>query len=319
VTKKKEKSPAFQYYPKDMETDEVVKLMSNRQFGAYVRLLGHNWIEGSIPANPDHLATLVHEDSRDFEPMWALISKKFHKKGDRLTNPRLEKERKRQRKYSLKQRQNVAKRWADGNDKDSDSITPPSVPPYESGIELEYAKSYSSSSSSSSITTIYNTFENLWDKYPRRLGKKAAFKHFRAAIKAKIDPQRIEQALANYVGYIQDKRIKEEFIKHGSTWFNNWEEWESYVPRAMEANIKASQIAKQEAERKAKQSKEEAAKEEAFNKDLAIIHALPYDEYAEIQKEAGQRMPKNRIGSHSQLLLPALLVEVWRERRPVPV
>ena len=34
----KEKSPAYQMYPKDFDTDEAVKLMTLEEIGAYVKL-----------------------------------------------------------------------------------------------------------------------------------------------------------------------------------------------------------------------------------------------------------------------------------------
>lgn len=303
-----------------METDEVVKLMDNRQYGVYHKLLGHNWLEGSIPADIGQLATLVHEDPRDFESMWSLISKKFRRKGSgRLTNPRQEKERKKQKLFSKKQADAARKRWERQNGKKQKQGIPKTVPPHQSGINPAHAKSCSSSSSSFASADIERMFNSLWEKYPKKDGKKAALNHFKAAIKSGVDPGRIEIAMAKYVGgYVREKGIKDEFIKNGSTFFNNWQDWENYVPKSQEASIKAAQIAKQEAEHKARQNKEEAAKEEAFNRDLETIKALPKAEYDPIYEEAGRRGPMNRFAKNSGLLLSTLLVEVWRERKAVP-
>ncbi len=73
--------------------------------------------------------------------------------------------------------------------------------------------------------THIDLFLPLWKKYPKKDGKKAALKHFNATVKTKEDFCRIAKALKNYVLYIQTEGIKERFIKNGSTWFNNWEDW----------------------------------------------------------------------------------------------
>lgn len=72
------------------------------------------------------------------------------------------------------------------------------------------------------------SFEKVWKFYPRPLGKKAAFAHFKKSIESKDDLKRIAAALDNYIAHIEAKKVEEKFIQHGSTWFNNWEDWENY-------------------------------------------------------------------------------------------
>jgi len=68
-------------------------------------------------------------------------------------------------------------------------------------------------------------FEMVWSKYPRRVGKKMAKKHFEASVKTVDDLKRLDQALANY---LDSKRVLGGFIQNGSTWFNNWQDWIDY-------------------------------------------------------------------------------------------
>lgn len=72
-------------------------------------------------------------------------------------------------------------------------------------------------------------FEQLWGKYPRKLGKKDALKHFKASIKSEEDWKNINKALNNY---LNSKNVREgniQYIQHGSTWFNNnWKDWIDY-------------------------------------------------------------------------------------------
>ena len=65
-------------------------------------------------------------------------------------------------------------------------------------------------------------FEFIWDKYPRREGRKEALRHFEASVKSDKDFEDINKALENY---LQTDAVKRGFIKMGSTWFNNWRDY----------------------------------------------------------------------------------------------
>jgi|SRR5262245_23766933 len=65
-----EKSPAFQFYPRDFLTDVHVVAMSNAERGMYMTLLCHCWLEGSLPADPRVLAKLVNEPLDRFREAW---------------------------------------------------------------------------------------------------------------------------------------------------------------------------------------------------------------------------------------------------------
>ncbi len=71
-------------------------------------------------------------------------------------------------------------------------------------------------------------FEGLWNRYPRRLGKKEAARHFNATVKSKADWERIKTALKNYLRHIKQAGTEARYIQHGATWFNNWQDWEHY-------------------------------------------------------------------------------------------
>jgi hypothetical protein len=68
-------------------------------------------------------------------------------------------------------------------------------------------------------------FETVWQKYPRRIGKKAAERAFKATVATTKDFEDIQTALRNYVG---SKAVREGYVQHGSTWFNNWRDWIDY-------------------------------------------------------------------------------------------
>lgn len=71
-------------------------------------------------------------------------------------------------------------------------------------------------------------FESLWKDYPSNDGKKDALRHYKATVKTDGDCQRIRTALNNYLAHLKCETWKKP--KNGSTWFNNWEDWEHWEP-----------------------------------------------------------------------------------------
>ena len=65
-------------------------------------------------------------------------------------------------------------------------------------------------------------FEEVWDKYPNKVGKNAAQRHFEATVKTEKDFLDIQTALENY---LVSERVKKGFVQNGSTWFNDWQGW----------------------------------------------------------------------------------------------
>ena len=63
-------------------------------------------------------------------------------------------------------------------------------------------------------------FDFLWTLYPRKEGKKQAISAYNRAIKSGISNETIKRGIQNYIAYIEREKIKPQFIKMGSTWFN---------------------------------------------------------------------------------------------------
>ncbi len=63
-------------------------------------------------------------------------------------------------------------------------------------------------------------FEELWKLYPRKQGKTNAYKAYKKALKQGVSNNEIKQGIENYINYINIEKVKPEYIKHGSTWFN---------------------------------------------------------------------------------------------------
>ena len=68
-------------------------------------------------------------------------------------------------------------------------------------------------------------FEKLWSVYPRKDGKKQALRHYLATVKTEADRERVNLALGSYLSHIEENAVGLKFIKNGSTFFNNWQDW----------------------------------------------------------------------------------------------
>lgn len=67
-------------------------------------------------------------------------------------------------------------------------------------------------------------FQSVWATYPNKDGRKEALRHFLATVKTEDDLARIRKALDSY---LKSRPVANGFVKNGSTWFNNWQDWEN--------------------------------------------------------------------------------------------
>lgn len=69
-------------------------------------------------------------------------------------------------------------------------------------------------------------FDYLWKLYPNKQGKNDAKQKYLKYRKSGIQYQDILNGLNRYLNYIQSEKIPIQYIKHGSTWFNQkcWED-----------------------------------------------------------------------------------------------
>lgn len=107
----REKSPAFQFYPKEFITDSNVAGMSLQERGAYITLLCYCWQDGTLPNHPKRLAQMVGLPPRAFSRIWPALSVCFREREGLLIHPRLEKEREKQAAFSRRQSDAAASRW----------------------------------------------------------------------------------------------------------------------------------------------------------------------------------------------------------------
>lgn len=116
-----QKSPAYQWYPKDYDTDEAVKLMTYEQEGIYRRLLDHQALHGSLPSDLRQIAMLVPKVAlKRFLSLWPGMSMKFTAENGRMVNRKLERVKANTAHYKAQQsaagRASAAARAAEHND-----------------------------------------------------------------------------------------------------------------------------------------------------------------------------------------------------------
>jgi hypothetical protein len=76
------------------------------------------------------------------------------------------------------------------------------------------------------ILAIANSFSNIWDRYPKKLGRSDAERHYKKSVLSLTDIDLINKALDKYVAHIADK--EPQYIKNGSSWFYQWRDWVNY-------------------------------------------------------------------------------------------
>jgi len=100
---KPDKSPAFQWYPKDYMSDKNTRLMTLEERGAYVELMNYEWNEKGLPICDKDLAELSGLGIEKWNgKSGEKIKKCFEEKGGKLIHPRLERERLKQADWRAK-------------------------------------------------------------------------------------------------------------------------------------------------------------------------------------------------------------------------
>jgi uncharacterized protein YdaU (DUF1376 family) len=86
--------PFMAFYCRDFFADERVRAMSGPARALYALLLIQNWLEGSIPEDPDFLAALMDYPADRFRELWPEIQPCFQPANleGRLTNRRIERD-----------------------------------------------------------------------------------------------------------------------------------------------------------------------------------------------------------------------------------
>ena len=100
---KREKPPAYQWYPKDFLSDGNVKGMTLEERGAYITLLSVCWLDETLPMDSGRLANMCGVPVKVFARLWPAVRACFTERDGRYVHQRLEKEREKQATHRQRQ------------------------------------------------------------------------------------------------------------------------------------------------------------------------------------------------------------------------
>jgi hypothetical protein len=243
------KAPAFQWYPKDCDTDEKVRGMDDREFGFYIRCLNHSWMNDGLPEDLGELARVMQRPAAYVRRVWARVGKCFAPDGQgRLRNLKQEEQRRGYQQFRESRRNAAEARWEKHKQSTSNARalhlecsasasptanTPP--PPPSRGAESSDAEDETTrtppsvvrpaiSAAKAADREILEWFEReLWPIAWRKDGKGAARK---SALKICRTPERRAEILAAVKAQTPKYLEREErYRPHMATWLNQ-ERWE---------------------------------------------------------------------------------------------
>ena len=92
------------------------------------------------------------------------------------------------------------------------------------------SKSKSKSKNKDNTSNLEAEFDQAWSIYPKKQGKKRAFEAYARSRKKGIPQEQIINGIHDYLLYIKRKKVEEQFIKQGATFFSQ-EAWaDEWIP-----------------------------------------------------------------------------------------
>lgn len=186
------KAPAFQWYPKDCDTDENVRLMDDAEFGFYVRCLNHAWMNDGIPGDLADLAKILHRPLGRVKAYWSRVGKCFViDEHGRARNPKQELQRNELREFRESRKRAADARWK----LSQPDARASNVHMQNDARALHVQCSASASASASTSASTEEAFQKLYSRHPERKRRDrtlAEHEYFRAVQERGVPPDRID-------------------------------------------------------------------------------------------------------------------------------
>lgn len=234
------KSPAFQWYPKDILSSARVAEMSLAEEGAYRRLIDFCWLNGSIPADPIRASRVVGKGcTREITEAVLPMFTPAPNDPTRLVHDRLEEERRRQEERSVKCSASANARWGGvkqgtNPSRNKQVKTPIKAKCQRNANALQTECSSSSTPSSNNIenhikeNSFEESAERIWQVYPKKDGKKEGIKAIIKRLKEGLTDEYLIGRVKAYAICVQGE--EKRYIKHAQGWFNG----ERYLDEALD-------------------------------------------------------------------------------------
>lgn len=216
------KQPWRSHYPRDWATDPFVRSLDLEARMVYFELLDIAWDEGGLRvewlATGAYVAQRIGISRRKFAACWDRVRFKFEELSPGVqSNPRLEIERIRARKFSEKQA-NAAKQK---------HVT--SAVALPAGRRLALPSESQSDTQSQSDKKNHSPvspgegfdFEAVYAKYPRKEGRKKGEQRFKSQITTRLKYDALMRSVENYAATVADTT----YAKHFDTFMNCWEDY----------------------------------------------------------------------------------------------
>lgn len=210
------KDPAVLFYTSDFLSGTT--FFTDEETGQYIRLLCHQHQLGHIPFG--HMTKSLSSPS---SPVWL----KFDKDDAGLYyNIRMDLEKEKRISYCKSRTNNK-----EGHNQYTKNVghTTLHMTGHMTGhmendnrVEISPIDTSNTTTPNNTSKTLSTIFEDVWSKYPKRVGKKDALRHFNASVKNENDVDNLWVALGNY---LKSERVYNGFIQNGGTFFNNWRDW----------------------------------------------------------------------------------------------
>lgn len=225
----RQKLPWFPFCPIDFLTDEQVLQMNLQQVGIYLKLLCHQWIEGSIPADPLALQAMLGVGLQpttslvvsDLLAICSLCFQKHPRVKNRLINPRMYRD-------QIKQSASYQRVVEGGRRGGLSRVAQASLKPGSSHPQAirnrdrnrDRERKEEEKSVSALVAHGGVGFEMFWASYPKKVGKDAALKVWQ-----RIHPDEALQQVMVARVLVECKneqwcREDGRFIPHASTWLH---------------------------------------------------------------------------------------------------
>lgn len=201
--------------------------MSLEGEGCYIRLLCHQWQEGSIPADRSAIALLCKAKNGTAIDEALACFQQMSRHPGRLINKRLEKERKKLEDFrKAKQTAGLA-----GADRRWHSHNPPLA---------KNGSSFSSSNKNKSrdLYIDQTEFIQFWESYPNKEAKDVALAAFQALRKTE-SLETIARAFNGYVDFLKNERIRNHFDRRpmNASTFLRKNRWKDFLDFKYEAPL----------------------------------------------------------------------------------
>lgn len=161
------KPPAFQWYPKECDTDENIRMMNDAEFGFFMRCLNHAWLNDGLPDNLDDISRALNRSLALVTKYWVRVGKCFHIENGRNRNSKQELQRKDALAFSEIKSKAANARWEQSRS---------NARAYADALRMECPASASASASAEEIIPPRgdDAFERIYAKHPRKGHRTAA-------------------------------------------------------------------------------------------------------------------------------------------------